>query len=90
MTASEYLKSPAAVSKIAEFLSHLRQLKYKKKKYLLVATTLKYSRRKKKILFLFSDLSVIFYLNCFYQQNRLNLPNAFFFFADFASVSLHH
>ena len=26
MTASEYLKSPAAVSKIAEFVSHLRQL----------------------------------------------------------------
>ena len=44
MTASENLKSPAAVSKIAEFVSHLRQLKYKKKKYLLVATTLKYKQ----------------------------------------------
>lgn len=52
MTASEYLKSPAAVSKIAEFVSHLRQLKYKKKKYFLVATTLKYSRRKKILIFI--------------------------------------
>lgn len=52
MTASENLKSPAAVSKIAEFLSHLRQLKYKKKKYLLVATTLKYSRRNKILIFI--------------------------------------
>lgn len=59
MTASEYLKSPAAVSKIAEFLSHLRQLKYKKKKYLLVATTLKYSRRKKKPCF-YSQIFLLF------------------------------
>lgn len=52
MTASENLKSPAAVSKIAEFVSHLRQLKYKKKKYLLVVTTLKNSRRNKILIFI--------------------------------------
>lgn len=53
MTASENLKSPAAVSTIAEFVSHLRQLKYKKKKYLLiVATTLKFSRRNKILIFI--------------------------------------
>lgn len=67
MTASENLKSPAAVSKIAEFVSHLRQLKYKKKKYLSTRVEIK-------SLFLFSDLSAFFY----HQQNGLFLPNAFF------------